>query len=466
MTLASLMSRRSCLRLDAAWLMRVAATHRLVGPTSAHVWVSTSSAASARGSTQGSAVPSMQYLAARLRRLRGAQPPSATPEKDDEDLCASTPRQSNPTHLFFLVHGLGGRPEDLSALSDVLQHRGGSTGGVLVHLARANQRRLYTYDGIQSGGSRLATELRSLVSAHPGLTHVSLVGNSLGGLYCRYAAALLWEPESKTIAGLRPVSFLTTASPHLGVGQHGHLRIIPRPLQHAGGALLGTSIKQLLLLDDATSTVGLQNSVVEGLAQAPAPLLLRMGTDEAFLAPLRAFSRRHVYANAVNDFLVAYETAAFSLNGLPKSQLRPERSGNPTTMRLNRGPRVLFTKHRPPSDTEQQQQQQFSGTSASSARSRGADVAAWQAAMARGLGTMGWNETAVAFPGLLPLAHNRIVALRRDPVLTWINACGMAVVEHTADTLLSAARDATGVAAEELADEGRSARADGSLQAA
>jgi len=67
-------------------------------------------------------------------------------------------------------------------------------------------------------------------------------------------------------------------------------------------------------------------------------------------------------------------------------------------------------------------------------------VRAWQAAMARGLATMSWTETTVAFPGLLPLAHNRIVALRRDPLLTWVNACGSAVVEHTAATLLSDAR--------------------------
>lgn len=324
---------------------------------------------------------------------------------------------ATPTHLFFCIHGLAGLPTDLSALRESLTAGGG--GSVLVHLATANAySRFATYDGVPAGAARLAAELRSVVEAHPSVTHLSLVGNSLGGLYGRYLAHLLYDARDGKVAGLQPVTFLTTASPHLGVGQHGHLRAIPRALQTVGGVVLGRSIKQLLLLD--------------GVEPGEAPLLLRMGTEEPFLAPLRAFRSRHLYANAINDFLVAYETAAISLGGLPSRKAllaAGPRKGKP---------RVLFTQTRPPLDTS-------AADDVASPLPRGS-VRAWQAAMATGLASMSWTETTVAFPGLLPMAHNRIVALRRDPLMTWINACGSAVVEHTAATLLTDAQAVWGEA--------------------
>lgn len=52
---------------------------------------------------------------------------------------------------------------------------------------------------------------------------------------------------------------------------------------------------------------------------------------------------------------------------------------------------------------------------------------------ASGLSAAGdWEEVAVAFPGILPLAHNKIVALQRDPFMTWLNRDGQEVVQHQA----------------------------------
>ena len=60
-------------------------------------------------------------------------------------------------------------------------------------------------------------QIKRLVSANPFLRDISIVGNSLGGLYARYAVSLLYEPRAKSIAGLRPKTFMTVATPHLGV---------------------------------------------------------------------------------------------------------------------------------------------------------------------------------------------------------------------------------------------------------
>ena len=90
--------------------------------------------------------------------------------------------------LFACVHGLGGQPEDLSALRECLLAGG---PGVAVHLCRANARHLLaTYDGVAAGARRLAAELSAVVAANPQLTHVSFVGNSLGTRpTCRRARA-------------------------------------------------------------------------------------------------------------------------------------------------------------------------------------------------------------------------------------------------------------------------------------
>lgn len=317
-----------------------------------------------------------------------------------------------PRHLFVCVHGLAGRPEDLSALREALLRRKGGEAPPLVHLATANaHNRFATYDGIPAGAQRLAQEIRLLVAQQPSLTHLTLVGNSLGGLYARYAAALLYSEDGR-IAGLEPVTFLTTATPHLGVGQHSHLALIPQPLQVVGSKVLGASIKELLLQDgDARN--------------GREPLLLRMASERTsadqrslpFLESLRAFKSRHVYANAVNDFLVAYETAAFM----------PEGAAERVGQLAGGAPRVLYTRQREPTTQV--------------VPPAGGTPAAMQRRMALGLGSMRWSETAVHFPGFLPLAHNRIVALRRDPILTWLNACGAGVVEHTAQALLAQLQD-------------------------
>lgn len=81
----------------------------------------------------------------------------------------------------------------------------------------------------------------SVVERHPNLQKISFVGHSLGGLVARYAVAVLYQQdlvrksgeengeccksslEQKPrgrIAGLEPVNFITSATPHLGSRGH------------------------------------------------------------------------------------------------------------------------------------------------------------------------------------------------------------------------------------------------------
>jgi len=60
----------------------------------------------------------------------------------------------------------------------------------------------------------------------------------------------------------------------------------------------------------------------------------------------------------------------------------------------------------------------------------------WQRAIAAGLRTVSWHHVDVEFPGVVPMAHNKMCALQRDPVTAWLFQDGEFVVEHQADYLL------------------------------
>lgn len=113
-----------------------------------------------------------------------------------------------------------------------------------------------TFDGIDVAGRRLANEVRALkfvlekkvlevVNKMPSLRKISFLAHSLGGLFARYAIAILHSVSVETknagqssalivpttrgpaksrcasglgsIAGLQPINFITLATPHLGV---------------------------------------------------------------------------------------------------------------------------------------------------------------------------------------------------------------------------------------------------------
>ena len=125
-----------------------------------------------------------------------------------------------PRHLFVLVHGLAGTPSDLDYLRRRLEATGGGggeDGAVEVLSVRSNEGR--TFDGIQAGAARVASEVLERVAARSradegrlSLQRISFVGNSLGGLYARAALALLFRADDACEDDTRPpASFAATA---------------------------------------------------------------------------------------------------------------------------------------------------------------------------------------------------------------------------------------------------------------
>jgi hypothetical protein len=246
------------------------------------------------------------------------------------------------THFLFLVHGHRGQSKDLAYMQTMIQkvaavekkrklYSSPSNNGsqnaslassekcqvrqdMVVHSAVCNEHT--TKDGIRNGGDRLVKEMLEVIEAEmtkrqpepssDGVIYditISILGNSLGGLYGRYAIAKLVErhcvKESKEEDACWIVDgkyrlhlnvFCTTATPHLGVSKHTYLPL-PRSAEIAAAHAMRDTGKDLFRLND---------------------LLHTMATCPTFLEPLANFRKRIAYANAFGtDFPVPTATAAF-----------------------------------------------------------------------------------------------------------------------------------------------------------
>jgi len=187
-------------------------------------------------------------------------------------------------HLIVLVHGVYGNDKEMGYLQEALEREASSSENLIVYSATSNVGK--TTDGIAAGGKRLAAEVLHKIESHQTEQFtLTMVGNSLGGLYARYAISELL-PHSK----IEPKTFCTTATPHLGVSHHTYIPV-PKWAEWVIGSTMRTTGRDLFL----------QSTIVHELA-----------TKETFLAPLRRFQYRLAYANAYGtDFQVPTSTAAF-----------------------------------------------------------------------------------------------------------------------------------------------------------
>lgn len=212
-------------------------------------------------------------------------------------MTSTTPatNSSSPSHLIILVHGFIGSPQSMNTLANALRQ---SAAGdeLLVHIAQSNYGKVHSFftttDGIEVGGNRLAAEVTEVAQKHSKtLRRISFVGVSLGGLYCRWAAHVLSDLNTRTIAGLQPHLYISLASPHLGVahslhpGNKGLMWALSKCGERSGAQLLGYDKFELMNL----------------LATPP------------FLAAWALFDRRILFANLVNDNRVDYTSAALLL---------------------------------------------------------------------------------------------------------------------------------------------------------
>ncbi len=124
----------------------------------------------------------------------------------------AAPDKGASVHLVVLQHGLWGNPAHLRIVKEHLEAHlqpKSSTDSLQFVYSDVNVGYL-TYDGVDVCGDRLV----ELVLQQGQVDKLSLIGYSLGGLMCRYAAgkllALGYFEETE------PMNFITIATPHLG----------------------------------------------------------------------------------------------------------------------------------------------------------------------------------------------------------------------------------------------------------
>jgi hypothetical protein len=138
---------------------------------------------------------------------------------------------------------------------------------MVVHTPTCNENK--TQDGVIKGGERLLQEMLDTIrttmttrkeeprsddddddNGDGSLRDVtiSIVGNSLGGIYCRYAIAQLVErTDNMVLDGAYKLHFnifCTTATPHLGISKHTYIPI-PRAAEIGMAHTMGDTGKDL-----------------------------------------------------------------------------------------------------------------------------------------------------------------------------------------------------------------------------
>ena len=232
-------------------------------------------------------------------------------------------------HFVVLVHGYMGSYREQEYLEETLMKESNTlidsdsdescrSNRHQLNILKSKANAKVSTDGIAMGGKRLAAEIKEWIeqqtaeienskSDGPESSTVltfSLVGNSLGGLYGRYALAELdfFHSNDGTKNPIRPLIFCTTSSPHLGVSQETFIEL-PRWFEpHVA------TVFQQQTMDDL---FGVKNStIIKDMCLNP----LSETSDDTnnYLYPLQQFQKRIAVANAYKtDFLVSVSSGAF-----------------------------------------------------------------------------------------------------------------------------------------------------------
>ncbi|KAG2490544.1 hypothetical protein HYH03_010938 [Edaphochlamys debaryana] len=215
-------------------------------------------------------------------------------------------------HLIVIQHGLWGAPPNTAYLASLLAKELGDDYHILNSDVNVGND---TYDGIDVCGDRLhALVLKTIdtLNAQDGkrVHAISFVGYSLGGLINRWVAGKLLAEGVFDRAGpdaIRPVNFLTVATPHLGAWR--------QPINWYNRAFN-------YMVPVVTSRSGYQVVMQDKHLWGKPLLCLLSHPALPFMRALKRFERLSLMANVFHDRPVPYCTAAIRLDN-PYEQSPP-----------------------------------------------------------------------------------------------------------------------------------------------
>ncbi|KAK7410406.1 hypothetical protein VNO78_01166 [Psophocarpus tetragonolobus] len=349
----------------------------------------------------------------------------------DIEVVDESGQRPTPTHLIIMVNGLVGSAQNWKFAAKQFLKR--YPEEAVVHCSERNSSML-TFDGVDVMGDRLAEEVVSVIKRHPSVQKISFVGHSLGGLIARYAIAKLYGRDISTelspvngrcesqisdqechdrkyegkIAGLEPINFITSATPHLGARGHKQVPMfcgfysLEKAISRVAG-LFGKTGKHLFLTDHDNGKP---------------PLLLQMvgdSEDIKFMSALRSFKRRVAYANVRYDKLVGWSTSSIRRRKeLPKRRHLSRHEKYPHIVNVETAKSTSVADEGPHE----------------SKVSSGSSKLDFEEEMIRSLTTMSWDRIDVSFSG----SRQRLLAHSTIQVNTYcVNSDGADVIQHMVD---------------------------------
>ncbi|KAI0132262.1 putative serine esterase-domain-containing protein [Xylariales sp. AK1849] len=149
------------------------------------------------------------------------------------------------------------------------------------------------------------------------ITSISFIGHSLGGLVQTYAIAYIQKHSPQFFTLIRPISFITLASPLLGLSNENPLYVkfaLDFGLVGRTGQDLGLTWRAPTMVRSGwgalVSTLGESaHKKVMGEVQPESKPLLRILPTGPAHAALKKFRNRTVYSNVVNDGIVPLRTS-------------------------------------------------------------------------------------------------------------------------------------------------------------
>ncbi|XP_023541946.1 uncharacterized protein LOC111801937 isoform X1 [Cucurbita pepo subsp. pepo] len=343
--------------------------------------------------------------------------------------------RNEPDHLLVLVHGIMASPSDWTYFEAELKRR---LGRNFVIYASSSNAFTKSFTGIDGAGKRLADEVVQVVKKTESLKRISFLAHSLGGLIARYAIAVLYNNSNTlsstlngpcnsskrgVVAGLEPISFITLATPHLGVRGNKQLPF-----------LLGLPFLEKLALPIAPIVVGLTGSqlfLTDAKPDKP-PLLLRMASDceeGKFISALCAFQSCILYANVAYDHMVGWRTSSIRRENEVMQPPRRCLDGYMHVVDADYYPPVPSAgANFPPEAAQRKEAAQESPI----AHDTVDYYEIMEEEMIRGLQQVAWKKVDVSFhSSFWPFfAHNNIHVKNE-----WLYNAGAGVVAHVADTL-------------------------------
>lgn len=221
-----------------------------------------------------------------------------------------------PSHLVILCHGLQGNAGHMEYLMKSIEKTNPDYLCMNVSCNDDNgwfKNYSKTSESLKIVGPRIREELFQFLEnqfadnfswSTDHLTQITLIGSSLGGIYMRYLAGLLFDSKENLISfdicsrtdqtklsfRLKPMCYISLASPHLGVSG-------------LVSNLFGTGIK-LLFYNGIGNELVLDDEEI---------IFYHLATSEPYINALKAFQHRISYAScSFDEWRVPYPSSAIS----------------------------------------------------------------------------------------------------------------------------------------------------------